>query len=49
MQDIELSTSVFVSILQIYNENINDLLSKTVDKNLQIRMDKQNQYYVQNL
>ena len=35
--DIEADTSVFLSIYQIYMENVNDLLSRNIGANLTVR------------
>ena len=50
--DIVESNSVFVSVLQIYNENISDLIqAKTLgtSQNLKVRQDKLGNFYVSNL
>lgn len=44
--DLERSVSIFVSIYQIYNENVNDLLRTNSSANLQIRQDTRKNYYV---
>lgn len=35
--DVEMSSSVHMSVYQIYNENVNDLLGKNVAANLKTR------------
>lgn len=49
--DVERSVSVFVSIYQVYNENVNDLIGNGTKflKNLQIRQDSRKNFYVENI
>ena len=47
--DIEAETSVFLSIYQIYMENVNDLLSRNIGANLTVRKDTGGGFYVQGL
>ena len=52
ISDIESSNQVFVSMYQIYNENVNDLLksnAKAVAANLQLRQGANKMFYVQGL
>lgn len=46
--DVERNVSVFVSIYQIYNENVNDLIGKSGGalKNLQMRQDSRKKFYL---
>jgi len=45
---VERNVSIFVSIYQIYNENVNDLIGKSGStlKNLQMRQDSRKKFYL---
>lgn len=48
ISEVEQSTSIFVSVSQIYNENINDMLISNC-ANLKCRQDRSGTFYVENL
>ena len=49
ISEITQSTSVFVSIVQIYNENVNDLLRNNSSTSLKVGQDQSGRFYVKGL
>ena len=50
IEDIEMKTAVYMSVYQIYNENVNDLMSKNNSKaNKKTRQDSKGGFYIEGL